>query len=135
MIKTYSGLILCETFLERYEYLKLSSAVGEHTFGSARFLNQDFYRSNIWRRFRDRIIIRDDGCDLGIPGREIGGKILIHHINPITRESIQHNDRMLLDPENVICVSLLTHQAIHFSNDTILAKEFVARRPGDTRLW
>ena len=133
--KSYSELIKLKTFDARFNYLKLSGSVGADTFGFARFRNQKFYQSTEWRNFRNRIITRDMGCDLGIEGREIHGPITLHHINPITLEDIENNSVNLLDPENIICVSLLTHNAIHYSDENILPKDPVERRPNDTCPW
>lgn len=135
MVKTYSELIDLETFKERFEYLSLNGQVGEETFGTYRYLNQKFYTSNEWRRFRRDIIIRDDGCDLGIPGRVIHGKILIHHINPIDKYDIIHCTDKVMDPENVICVSHITHEAIHYGSLDLIPEEYTPRRPNDTIPW
>ena len=135
--KRYSELIKLQTFEERYKYLKLNGRVGEDTFGSSRYLNQSFYSSNEWRRFRREIIIRDNGCDLGIEGREIpkGAKLFIHHINPISVDDLCENTDLLMDPENVICCSYNTHQAIHFGDESILSLDIVERKPNDTIPW
>ena len=135
--KRYSELIQLPTFEERYKYLKLNGRVGEDTFGSSRYLNQSFYSSNEWRRFRREIIIRDNGCDLGIEGREIpkGAKLFIHHINPISVDDLCENTDLLMDPENVICCSYNTHQAIHFGDESILSLDIVERKPNDTIPW
>lgn len=136
MIKSYSGLITLPTFMERFEYLALNGRVGEMTFGSKRYLNQVFYTSDVWRSARDKVILRDDGCDLGVPGRDIGGRIYIHHINPITLEDIEKRHACVLDPENLICVSLRTHEAIHYQDPRLLADDRPKpRSPGDTKLW
>ena len=138
MNKSYSELIQIPTFEERFEYLKIGGSVGAHTFGSVRFLNQDFYRSDVWKQFRRDMILRDCGCDLAYPDREIFSRIIVvHHINPITKEMFYRNDRLLLHPENVICCSDNTHKAIHYGDANLLAKSpvFVTRRPNDTRLW
>lgn len=135
-IKTYSELIKLPTFMERFEYLKLGGAVGEATFGSKRYLNQVFYRSDAWKKIRNDVIIRDDGCDLGVPGFDIGGRIYIHHLNPITLEDIDRRRPWLMDPENLICVSMRTHEAIHYGDARLLQEGMMAeRKPGDTRLW
>lgn len=134
-IRTYSELIKFETFEERFEYLKLSGEVGLATFGHDRYLNQTFYRSPEWRSFRREIIIRDNGCDLGLEGYDIFGKIYIHHMNPISVEDILDRKSNLMDPNQVICVSGLTHNAIHYSDESILPIRPVERRPGDTKLW
>lgn len=136
MIKTYSELISLPTFKERFEYLRLDGVVGESTFGINRYLNQKFYRTDPeWLELRPKIIIRDNGCDLAMPGREIHGKILIHHINPITIEDILNRTRRLFDPENLICTIKVTHDAIHFSDDSILFADPIIRTKNDTCPW
>lgn len=134
-IKTYSELIALPTFEERYEYLRLSGRVGEDTFGFDRYLNQNFYRSAEWRRIRDRVIVRDNGCDLGIDDRIIYGKILIHHMNPITDKDIFNLSDILLDPEYLICVSHNTHNAIHYGDGERLVKDPIVRTKNDTCPW
>lgn len=135
-IKTYSELIMFPTFEERYEYLKLDGRVGEDTFGYDRYLNQQFYqRDDEWKYIRDQVIIRDKGCDLGIEGREIIGKILVHHIDPITKDDILRRTSKLLDPENLICTTKNTHDAIHYSDSNLLIKDYIERKPNDTCLW
>lgn len=135
MTRTYSELILLQTFLDRFEYLRLDGSVGMQTFGFDRYLNQDFYRSTEWKRIRDQVIIRDDGCDLGIPGYYIRGRVYIHHLNPITQDDLIRQRGLLLDPENLICVSHETHNAIHYGDATLLEKEPIERRPNDTCPW
>lgn len=135
--KLYSELITIPTFEERFEYLKLQGEIGRATFGSHRYLNQRFYTSREWRTFRRDMIARDLGCDLGVNDglHEIGGKIIIHHLNPIAMEDIQKHDiGILLDPENVICVSNRTHEAIHYSDESLL-KTYATREPNDTVPW
>lgn len=134
-MKTYSELITLPTFEERFQYLKQGSRVGDATFGSERYLNQSFYRSIEWKKARDMAIIRDGGLDLACEGREIFGRIIVHHINPITLEHIHSADSMLLDPENLICTSELTHKALHYSDENLLPKGFVERKPFDTCPW
>lgn len=134
-IKTYSELITLPTFEERFEYLKLDGKVGEDTFGFDRYLNQIFYRSQRWKRIRDLVIIRDNGCDLSMDGYEIQGKILIHHMNPITIRDIEEESDFLLNPKYLICVSHITHNAIHYSNVNLLPTGLVERRPNDTCPW
>ena len=134
-IRTYSELIELENFQLRYEYLKLSGKVGEETFGLDRYLNQIFYKSEEWSRLRDEVIIRDNGCDLGIDGREIQGCIIVHHMNPITIDDIVNRTEFLLNPEYLICTSKLTHDAIHYSNSDILIKDPIERRKNDTSPW
>lgn len=133
--KSYSELIKLETFKERFEYLKVGASVGSETFGSNRYLNQKFYSSYEWRRFRRDIIIRDLGCDLGVPGYQIQGKIYIHHINPITMADVEKRSYALFDPENAICVSFDTHQAIHFGDESLIASDPIKREPNDTCPW
>jgi len=135
MNKTYSELIEQLTFLDRFEYLKLTGSVGAVTFGSNRYLNQMLYRSYAWKQIRNEIIIRDDGCDLGFPGYEIYGKILIHHINPISVDDVIKRKHKVFNPENLITVSHMTHQAIHYGDEDLLPKELNARIQGDTKLW
>lgn len=136
MKKTYSELILLPTFEERYEYLKLDGHVGEDTFGFDRYLNQAFYRSTEWKRIRRKIIVRDNGCDLAHPDREIVGPIYIHHINPISMKDLTDQTDYLRDPENLVCVSYNTHQAIHYGSTNLLTPtELVERRPNDTCPW
>ena len=135
MIRTYSELCQLETFLERFEYLKLKGAVGEATFGYDRYLNQRLYRSSRWRSTRNSIIVRDEGCDLACPGYEIHGRLLVHHINPITVEDLIEERDIVYDPRNLVCVSHRTHQAIHYGDQSLLPKPLVVRHPGDTTLW
>lgn len=134
-IKTYSELIQLPTFEERFQYLKLSGAVGKETFGFDRYLNQNFYRSAAWKRVRDQVIVRDNGCDLGIDDRIIYGKILIHHMNPINDRDILDLTDILLNPEYLICISHLTHNAIHYSDESLLPREPIARFKNDTCPW
>ena len=134
-IRTYSELIMLPTFEERYEYLRLDGRVGEETFGFDRWLNQTFYKSEEWLSMRDKIIVRDNGCDLGIPGRDIYSRILIHHMNPITKEDILRRSDILLNPEYLICVTLNTHRAIHYGNENLLMKDPIERRPNDPCPW
>lgn len=135
IIKTYSELILLPTFRERFDYLVLNGNVCQSTFGSDRYLNQNFYRSKDWRRVRNEVIIRDSGCDLGIFGREIYDKIYVHHMNPITVEDIYDNLDLLLDPEFLICTSFYTHQGITFGDPKKLVTLPRERTKGDTKLW
>lgn len=134
-IKTYSELIKIPTFEERFEYLKLSGTVGKETFGFDRYLNQNFYRSAAWKRVRDQVIVRDNGCDLGIEDRMIHGKILIHHMSPICDKDILDLTEILLNPEYLICVSHITHNAIHYSDSNLLPSEPVVRFANDTCPW
>lgn len=134
-IKTYSELTKLPTFKERYRYLRLTGRVGEDTFGFDRYLNQIFYRSAEWKRVRDLVIVRDNGCDLGIEDRVIYGKILIHHMNPITDKDILNATDILLNPEYLICVSHITHNAIHYGDENILITEPIVRTKNDTCPW
>ena len=134
-IKTYSELILLPTFEERFEYLRLDGRVGEDTFGFDRYLNQLFYRSYEWRKIRDYVIVRDNGCDLGVDGYDIYGKVLIHHMNPITAKDIENRTDLLLDPEYLICVTHDTHNAIHYGDENLIIKAPIERRPHDTCPW
>ena len=135
MIRNYTELIQLETFEERFDYLKLEGSVGTTTFGFDRYMNQNFYTSNQWRQIRREIIIRDDACDLGIPERSIYGHIRVHHMNPITMEDLELGRDIVIDPEYLICVSLNTHNAIHFGNKKNLFDLPVDRKKGDTTLW
>lgn len=132
---TYSELIQIPTFIDRFRYLKLSASVGEETYGWDRYLNQTLYKSKEWRETRERIIIRDDGCDLAHPDYLIGGRILIHHLNPITKRDILDRNPLIFDPENLVCISHITHEAVHYGSEDLLMKDFVERTPGDTNLW
>ena len=135
-IRTYNELVQYHSYEDRFRYLKLSGVVANETFGFDRYLNQRFYKSAEWRRVRDQVIIRDNGCDLGVPGKEIFGTIIVHHMNPISIEDIEKNPEILFDPNYLICVSLETHNALHYGDESILEKETIAeRRPGDTTPW
>lgn len=134
-IKTYSELITLPTFKERYKYLQLSGAVGEETFGFDRYINQKFYRSQEWKRVRDFVIIRDNGCDLGVEGYDIHGKILIHHMNPIRIDDIRFLSEYLINPEYLISTTLSTHNAIHYGDESLLMAEPIERTPNDTCPW
>lgn len=135
MTKTYSELMTIKDFNERFEYLKLSGRVGETTFGSKRYMNQILYRTKEWLSVRDKIIIRDNGCDLGIEGREIAGRVLVHHINPISIDDILNGERKVFDPENLITISHMTHEAVHYGNSDLLMKDPIERRANDTCPW
>lgn len=134
-IKTYSELIKIPTYKERYQYLKLEGRVGIETFGYDRYLNQLLYTSTEWRRFRRDIIVRDNGCDLASEGYEIKGKILIHHIDPLTVEDVVKRSSKVFDPENAICVSMITHNAIHYGDESLLILSPIERKPNDTCPW
>ena len=134
-IRTYSELILLPTFKERYKYLKLGGKVGEETFGFDRYLNQKFYKSKEWRDIRDYVILRDNACDLGIEDREIHSRIIIHHMNPITKYDIVNQTEFLTNPEYMICTLKRTHDAIHYGDDSILFGDVVIRSKNDTCPW
>ena len=134
-IRTYSELITIPTFEERFKYLKLNGSVGLETFGHDRYLNQILYNSPEWRRFRPKIIVRDNGCDLACEGYEIFGKILIHHINPITLKDIDDRNQIIFDPENLICVTKSTHDAIHYGDESHLPIVLTERKPNDLCPW
>ena len=123
------------SFEERFEYLKLSGKVGAETFGFERYLNQNFYRSKMWKELRNRIIIRDDGNDLAMDGYQIGGKILIHHLNPITKKDIEDMSEYMLDPEFLVCCSHNTHNAIHYGDADLLPQLPFERKPNDQCPW
>lgn len=134
--KTYSELIKIPTFIERYRYLRLGGKAGELTFGNERYLNQVFYRSKEWKTFRREIILRDEGCDMGVEGYSIIGTPIIHHINPITVEDLVNRADSILDPENVITVSIRTHNAIHYGDEELLTiDDIIERKPNDTIPW
>lgn len=138
LIRTYTELIQLPTFLERFRYLKLDGRVGEDTFGWERYLNQKFYTSIEWRRFRDEIITRDNGCDLGVPGHEYadGELIFIHHMNPIDSHDIVYQTEFLMNPDYVISCRKRTHDAIHYGDESsILPFEMTYRSPNDTCPW
>ena len=134
-IRTYSELILLPTFEERFEYLRLDGRAGEDTFGFDRYINQVFYRSHVWKKIRDSVIVRDNACDLGVEGYDIYEKVLIHHMNPITVKDIERRTELLLDPEYLICVTHNTHNAIHYGDDSLIIKAPVVRRKNDTCPW
>lgn len=134
-IRTYSELKQLKTFEERYEYLKLDGQVGSDTFGFDRYLNQIFYKSPEWRSVRNEVIVRDNGCDLGIEGREIHTKILVHHMNPISKEDILQRSDILLNPEYLITTVKRTHDAIHYGDADTLIKDPIERSANDTCPW
>lgn len=134
-IKTYSELITMPTFEERFKYLRLDGTVGEQTFGFDRYINQVFYQSYEWKKVRDFVIIRDNGCDLGADGYEIRGKILIHHMNPITAKDIETCSDFLLNPEYLISTTHITHNAIHYGDERLLPKGPIERKRYDTCPW
>lgn len=134
-IRTYSELITLPTFKERYKYLQLSGTVGEQTFGFDRYMNQIFYQSQEWKSIRNHVILRDNGCDLGVDGYEIHGRILIHHMNPITAKDIERRSDILLNPEYLISTVHNTHNAIHYGDEGLLMIAPVERRKNDTCPW
>lgn len=134
-IRTYSELITLSTFEERYEYLRLSGKVGEETFGFDRYLNQMFYKSDEWKAIRDYVIVRDKGCDLAILDREIHGRILVHHMNPVNVEDIVRRSEYLLDPEYLICTTKITHDAIHYGDSSLLITVPIERSKNDMCPW
>lgn len=134
-IRTYSELITFPTFKERLEYLRLDGAVGHDTFGFDRYLNQQLYNSQDWKRIRDKIIVRDNGCDLGIDGYFITGPVYIHHINPLLPKDLLYRTDYLMNPEYLICVSRKTHDAIHYGSNNLPCYELTERRPNDTCPW
>lgn len=135
-IKTYSELVTFPTFGERFKYLQLSDGhVGEDTFGYDRYLNQQFYKTREWRNLRDSLIVRDNGCDLGVDGYEIYGRIIIHHLNPISKNDIIYRTDFLTNPEYLICTTHNTHNAIHYGDENLLAKGPIERTANDTCPW
>ena len=134
-IRTYSELITLSTFEKRFEYLRLGGKVGKETFGFDRYINQIFYKDPEWLRIRNEVIIRDNGCDLGIEDREIHGRILVHHMNPITVDDILNRSKYLLDPEYLISTMKNTHDAIHYGDESLLTKDPIIRRKNDTCPW
>lgn len=133
--RTYSELVLLPTFIERFEYLKLSGSVGDMTFGGKRYLNQILYHTDRWLKTRNDIIFRDNGCDLGIPGRDLYSRITVHHIDPITIEDVLSGNPKVFDLDNLITSSDMTHKAIHYSNENLLTKDIVIRHEYDTCPW
>lgn len=134
-VLTYSELSKRTAFLSRFRYAMLGGELGVATFGFDRHLNQAFYASQMWKRVRDEVIIRDNGCDLGIPGHEIHDRVLVHHMNPIKVQDLLEFNEDILNPEYLICVSTRTHNAIHFGDERQLPPPLIERRPGDTKLW
>lgn len=135
-IRTYSELSKLKTFRERYEYLKLGGTVGEDTFGFDRYLNQIFYTSKEWKQIRNFVITRDNGCDLGIPDHKIiDDLILVHHMNPITKDDIINKSEMLLNPEYLITTVKSTHDAIHYGDESLLVDDYIERSKNDTCPW
>ncbi len=135
MIRSYSELVKYDDFLDRFRYLALRGGVGASTFGHDRYLNQMFYASREWKRIRNYVISRDEGCDLGVPGYEIHSRLYIHHMNPMDPDDIKHGNDDILDPEFLITTTHVTHNAIHYGDERQLPRPFSPRRPGDTKLW
>lgn len=136
MLRTYSELCKLQTFKERFKYLQLSDGrVGEDTFGFERYLNQQFYKTREWKRLRDELILRDNGCDLGVDGYDIYGRVIIHHMNPITKDDILNRTDYLMNPEFLICTTHNTHNAIHYGDESLLIPEPVERTKNDTCPW
>lgn len=135
MIRTYSELIKLPTFMERYQYLRLDGKVGEETFGFDRWLNQLFYKDPEWLSIRNEVIIRDNGCDLAMPDREIHSRILVHHMNPISKDDILSRSDFLLNPEYLICTVKNTHDAIHYGDQNLLMSDPIKRTQNDTCPW
>lgn len=133
--RSYYELSKLKTFDERFDYLRLHGQVGTVTFGFDRWLNQRFYSSQEWQAMRREVILRDNGCDLGIPGYEIHKGLYVHHMNPISRDDIIHGEEHVLDPNYLITVSFKTHNAIHFGDENHLPRGPIERKPGDTKLW
>lgn len=134
-LRTYKELQQLQTFDERFAYLQLRGHIGKETFGYDRYLNQQFYRSKEWKDVRRKVILRDHGCDLGIMDRTITGRIYIHHMNPITREDLINGSDLVLNPNYLICVSSMTHEAIHYGDKDLLISDYVERSPYDTCPW
>lgn len=133
--RSYGELARLKTFDERFAYLSLQGEVGVATFGFDRWINQQFYRSREWLQVRDLVIVRDNGCDLGVPGYDIWHRPMVHHMNPITPEDLGRGEQWVLDPDFLITTTHRTHNAIHYGDDSLLVKPPVDRRPGDTKLW
>lgn len=131
----YDELVKRDTLLGRFRYAVLQGEIGVATFGTDRYLNQKFYMSQEWKRIRDIVIVRDEGCDLGVPGFEIHDRLLVHHMNPITAQDLKVFNEDILNPDYLISVSVGTHNAIHFGDENQLPQGMVERRPGDTTLW
>lgn len=133
--RTYSEMVKLETFEDRFKYLFLQSIVGDFTFGGHRYLNQQLYKSQKWKKIRRQVILRDDGCDLACEGYCIYGPVYIHHLNPITIEDILNERSCVFDLENLVCVSSITHNAIHYGSEAAIHRDYIERRQNDTCLW
>lgn len=134
-IRSYSELSQLDSFKERFRYLALRGGVGDTTFGFDRWMNQLFYTSAQWRHIRHHVIARDNGCDLGIEGYEIHSRLVIHHLNPLTVADLKHGNEEIIDPEFLITTTHLTHNAIHYGDESQLRQPLTERRAGDTKLW
>lgn len=134
-VRSYSELRTLDTFEDRFDYLAMPGQVGEATFGFDRWVNQRFYTSREWKHARDHVIVRDQGCDLGIPGYEIHFGLLVHHMNPLTVEALEAGEEWIVDPEFLITTTKRTHNAIHFGDRSLLPRVVIERKPGDTALW
>lgn len=135
MTRTYLEMVRFDSFEERFEYLKLGGGVGRSTFGFDRYINQQFYASREWKDIRNYVILRDNGCDLGVDGYEIHDSPLIHHINPMVPEDIVHGETWILDPEFLITTTHNTHNAIHYGGENRMPKVVAERALNDTKLW
>lgn len=133
--RSYRELRRIDGFVERFRYLSLAGQVGTSTFGFDRYLNQGFYTSREWRHLRDEVIVRDNGCDLGVEGFEIHSKLLVHHMNPVTAEDVISSSNSLLNIDNLITTTHRTHNAIHYGDERLLPRQPVPRERGDTGLW
>lgn len=133
--RSYQELRRLDTFEERFQYLRLNGRVGSETFGFDRWVNQRFYHSHEWKYIRDFVIVRDEGCDLGIPGYEIHSGLVIHHMNPISISDLKNREEHVLDPDFLVATSLRTHNAIHYGDESLLPRGPIVRRAGDTTLW
>lgn len=134
-MRTYEELSAIDEYKKRYEYLRISGSVGEETFGFERYLNQKFYTSKEWRDVRSHVIARDNGCDMGHPDHPINGKIYIHHMNPMSPKDIAKKNVDILNPDFLVCVSMTTHNAIHYGDDSLLPQPLIERSPNDTCPW
>lgn len=133
--RTYRELSRLRSFEDRFHYLELKGSVGEATFGFDRWINQRFYRSRQWKLVRSQVIVRDNGCDLGVPGYEIHSGLLVHHMNPLSLDDIKHGEEWIMDPDFLITTSLQTHNAIHYGDESLLPRGPITRERGDTTLW
>lgn len=135
VVRTYTELSKLRTFEERFEYLLQAGNVGEATFGGSRFINQDFYRSKEWKSIRDSVIIRDNGMDLGVDGRPVNGRVMVHHMVKLRKEDFLYRTPFLIDPEYMITVSHQTHNVLHYGNLNGVPKDYTPRSPNDTCPW